>query len=62
MPENKFLVGVQGEQIVVGLPFRAARMTKEDALLLAAWLVAMASTNVEEDFETILNEVLNERR
>jgi hypothetical protein len=34
-------------------------MSKVDALLLAAWLVAMASTNVEEDFEPILNAVLN---
>jgi len=59
MPENKWIVGVQGDEVVVGLPMRAARMTKEDALLLAAWLVATASTNVEEDFEPILNEVLN---
>ena len=59
MPENKWLVGAQGDQIVIGLPMRAARMSKVDALLLAAWLVAMASTNVEEDFEPILNAVLN---
>ncbi len=59
MPENKWLVGVQGDQIVMGLPMRAARMSKEDALLLAAWLVALASTNVERDFEPILNSVLN---
>ena len=59
MPENKWLVGVQGEQIVVGLPMRAARMSKEDALLLAAWLVAMATPNPEKDFAPILVEVLD---
>ena len=56
---NKWLVGVQGDKIVVGLPMRAARMSKEDALLLAAWLVTLASTDPAEDFEPILNAVLN---
>jgi hypothetical protein len=59
MPENKWLVGIQGDDIVIGLPMRVARLNKQDALLLAAWLVAMASSNVEEDFEPILNAVLN---
>ncbi len=59
MPENKWIVGLQGDVVVVGLAMRAARMSKEDALLLAAWLVATASSNIEEDFEPILNSVLS---
>ncbi len=58
MPENKWLVGAQGDQIVVGLPMRAAWMSREDALLLAAWLVALASRS-DDDFTKILNEVQN---
>lgn len=55
---NKFLVGVQGEHIVVGLPMSAARMSKEDALLLAAWLVAMATEDPKKDFTPVLHAVL----
>lgn len=47
MPANKYMVGVQGETIVLGLPLRAARMTKAEALELAAWLVALAANNPE---------------
>ena len=59
MPFNKWLIGSQGDMIVVGRPMAAARMSKEEALELAAWLVAIASDNIEEDFKTVLNEVLN---
>lgn len=59
MPFNKWLVGRKGDQIVMGRPMEAARMTEREALELAAWLVATTSDNVEEDFEPILNEVLN---
>jgi len=58
MPENKFLVGSQGEQIVIRLPMRSARMSKEDALTLAAWLVAMAETE-QGQFQAVLAEVEN---
>ena len=58
MPKNKFLVGVQGEQIVMGLPMRAARMSKEEALTLAAFLVAMSTTDPGKDFEPILQAVM----
>jgi len=57
MPENKYLVGVQGDQIVLGLAMRAARMSKENALNLAAYLVAMATTDPEKDFQPLLDEV-----
>jgi len=56
---NKFLVGVQGDEIRVGLPARVGRMTKEDALLLAAYLVASASTCPAEDFQPLLDKLLN---
>ena len=55
---NKWLVGVQGDMIVMGLPMQAARMSKDDALLLAAWLVALASEDPVE-FEPVLNAVLS---
>ena len=58
MPKNKWLVGVQGEQIVVGLPLRAARMTKDEALELAAWLVALSTEKPEVDFQPILESIL----
>jgi hypothetical protein len=56
--ENKFIVGSQGDLIVIGLPFRTARMSKSDALELAAWLVALAEDK-DGDFDKILNEVKN---
>jgi len=55
---NKWLVGVQGDMIVMGLPAMAARMSKDDALLLAAWLVVLASEDPAE-FEPVLNAVLS---
>ena len=57
--DNKFLVGAQGDRIVVGLALRAARMTKEDALNLAAWLVTMSTTDVENDFLPLVKEIQN---
>ena len=57
MPENKFLVGVQGEKIVIGLPMRTARMSKEEALTLAAFLVVLSTADPGKDFEPILQAV-----
>jgi len=54
---NKFLVGVLGDEIRVGLPARVGRMTKEDALLLAAYLVSVATMDPEKDFQPILDEL-----
>jgi len=54
---NKFLVGVQGDEIRVGLPARVGRMTKDDALLLAAYLVSVATPDPEKDFQPILEEL-----
>ena len=56
---NKFLVGAQGDHIVIGLPMRAARMSRADALLLAAYLVAMAEPFSGEKFADVLHAVEN---
>jgi len=53
-PDNEFLVGVRGEQVVIGLPMRTARMTRDKALTLAAWLVTLSTTDPEKDFQPIL--------
>lgn len=60
---NKFLVGFQvmGELIVIGKSV-PARLTKKDALNLAAWLVVMADENPgtkDSQFDKMLTEVLN---
>ncbi len=56
---NKFLVGAQGDQVVIGLPMRTARMTKDEALTLAAWLVAIATTDPEKDFQPLLGAAMS---
>lgn len=52
---NKFAVGVRASQVTfpVGLP---AIMSKDDALLLAAWIVAIADDG--EKFDKILDAVV----
>ncbi|MDP2735370.1 MAG: hypothetical protein Q8P12_04130 [bacterium] len=52
---NKYLVGVTGVTITLGLPMRAARMTKEEALVLAAFLVSVATTDPKKEFQPILD-------
>jgi len=54
---NKQLVGSQGDDIVI---FRAlAKMSKADALLHAAWIVAQAETE-EGEFQKVLDAVMDE--
>lgn len=43
--ENKFVVGGKDNRIVIMMPVHD--LSKGDALLLAAWLVAMADDNDE---------------
>jgi hypothetical protein len=55
---NKQAVGVNGSSIVI--MFTQPRMSKLDALVHAAWLVALADTSENyEDFRGILKRVLN---
>ncbi len=58
MAENKYMVGVQGNTIVVGLVMRTARMSKPEALNLAAWLVALAADDPEKDLQPIVEDIL----
>ena len=59
MPESgygtKFFVGAQGGEFVIQF-MATPRLTRDEALTLAAWLVAMADP-VGEDFSTILDAV-----
>jgi len=53
--ENKFLVGVLAGDIVIMRPKQ--RLTKEEALNLAAWIVALADPSGEQ-WEKTLEAVL----
>lgn len=58
--ENIFLVGAGADQIViVRSSALSGRITKENALNLAAWLVALADDVVEPRFGKLLREVLS---
>ncbi len=52
---NMHLVAVKGDDIVIMNP--RVRMTKADALNLAAWLVALSDDN--EEFNNLLARVLD---
>ena len=60
MPEietaNKFLVGVRGDNELTILKL-GCKMKPDDALNLAAWLVALAEDNASYKFEEILKAV-----
>jgi len=55
---NKFLTAVRGDEIVVGLPGRMMRLSVDDALLAAAWLVANAEV-IRDDARSRFNDVLD---
>lgn len=55
---NAAMVGVHGEFITVMNPIVMRQMTKEQALVVAAWLVALADFE-NEKFPAILAEVLS---
>lgn len=54
---NKHMVGVQGDNIVIVSPPRAP-MSKTDALLFAAWIVALADDD-ETGFQKALEAIRN---
>jgi len=55
MAENTFMVGAQGDDIVI-LAF-GRRLTRAQAINLAAWLVALADWSPEhEEFHAALKE------
>lgn len=56
---NKFLVGVLGDQVVLPKPV-PPKLAAADALILAAWLVAMAQCiEPESNFTALLDAVNN---
>lgn len=54
---NRFLVAGQGQQVLVMRP-PLGPITKDDALILAAWLVAIAEDG-EHKFQPVLDAVLD---
>lgn len=54
--DNKFFVGIQGDNIVTMRPV-PTRMSKDDALNLAAWLAVLADER--DQFQSILEAVQN---
>ncbi len=55
MAMNRFLVGSRGGRIVIGNP--PASMSADDAIELAAFLVAMAEPFALKTFNAVLEEV-----
>lgn len=52
---NKFMIGVQGDDVVFSLQPLPRRLSKADALIAAAYLVALADD--DERFDAILKAV-----
>jgi hypothetical protein len=56
---NKFMVSVQGDRLVLMLPI-PPRLTVDDALILAAWIVAIApAMHPTHKWEDVLSAVRN---
>lgn len=57
---NKFLVGARGKQVVIlNPPTRLTELSPDEALLLAAWLVAIAEYQASTPFAAVLEKVQN---
>ena len=57
MTANKFLVGVRGDKVVFSGLLIPREISKEDALNLAAWIVALA--DLKGEFPKLLEQVQN---
>lgn len=53
---NKFLVGAQGKSTIIQNPPRGP-ITADEALELAAWIVAVSAPHARKTFEQVLEEV-----
>lgn len=54
---NKHLVGLKGDQVVVMVPPRAP-LSREEAMMLAVWLVAISGVDLEtfrQAYEAVAN-------
>lgn len=57
---NRFMVGCQGNSLVIlNPPTRLTLLSPDEALLLAAWLVAMAKWKTETVFADVLERIEN---
>jgi hypothetical protein len=54
---NKYMVGAQGANVIVMMPPR--KMTAEEAMVFAAYLVAMASMHSTHPFSEYYDKVCN---
>ena len=53
---NKYLVALRGDYVAVMLPIRTAKMTVDEAINLAAWLVALTDKRkFEKTYEAVIN-------
>lgn len=52
---NKFMVGIQGGNVTILFP-PSGPITKDEALVFAAWVVTLAGAT-NEQFEAVLDEV-----
>lgn len=55
---NKFVVSVLGDKVGIQNP-PTGYLSREDALELAAWLVALSTLDYEKEFLPILSEITN---
>ena len=55
---NKFMVGLQGDQVVLLRP-PGPRLTPGEAMILAAYLVAIAEHKAPYPFQMVLDAVVN---
>ena len=55
---NKFMVAVGGKDVILLKPI-PQKLSADDALLLAAYLVSTAEINTETKFEDVLKAVQN---
>lgn len=58
MPQNKFMVGLQGENVVIGNPPRGP-ITRREAMYLAAHLLTMAEAGLEGHYSSEWEDILN---
>ena len=58
MPKNIFAVGALGDKVAILRP-PPSYLSKEEALNLAAWLVALSTMDSEKEFLPLLAEVEN---
>ena len=54
---NQFMVGSNGDCVVVGVAVQGKRLTKDEAINLAVWICAVAGVDEDEFREAFEEEV-----